>query len=515
MNIKPHLKYLFLVWGLFSCDFLYALSLGTLTITSAKEENLQASIKILMSAKEAKSLGKLQAKLAEDSVFEKFGLQKPSDDFSPQLSIQNDSSGQATAVILKFAKKDQEYKNAFSDLAIDVSWSSGHLTRVYTILNTQAKEIQVQSGDNLVNITTQLAPQFSGVQFNQVLVALYRLNPNSFYAGNINRLKQGETLVIPTAKMAASIPEQEAREFVTSSSRDFQDRVQNRSSEMVLKNNNRTYQQAKLNQDFQDRLKIGSSQIDSEQNIAQVKLNEDLIAQQKMLEEAQQRIAELERNIADLKQINANKATVERQYQYGQFGIILGVLALTGIFLYGIIRRSSPYKVDASSPKFVEASRNETRAYPPPIKDPNPNPLLDDDIDDATVSLSSDGMNVAKQEIPDHVKDMFSKIDLNLPIIAEQKISEEVEPKKPETTTNSGNPSGYSLDLEVNNTPTKEAKLVLNSDEQKVRLNLARSYIKIKDLETARILLTDLVELKDSADQEIHAQASSLLLEIS
>ena len=124
-------------------------------------------------------------------------------------------------------------------------------------------------------------------------------------------------------------------------------------------------------------------------------------------------------------------------------------------------------------------------------------------------------MNVAKQEIPDHVKDMFSKIDLNLPIIAEQKISEEVEPKKPETTTNSGNPSGYSLDLEVNNTPTKEAKLVLNSDEQKVRLNLARSYIKIKDLETARILLTDLVELKDSADQEIHAQASSLLLEIS
>ena len=492
MNIKPHLKYLFLVWGLFSCDFLYALSLGTLTITSAKEENLQASIKILMSAKEAKSLGKLQAKLAEDSVFEKFGLQKPSDDFSPQLSIQNDSSGQATAVILKFAKKDQEYKNAFSDLAIDVSWSSGHLTRVYTILNTQAKEIQVQSGDNLVNITTQLAPQFSGVQFNQVLVALYRLNPNSFYAGNINRLKQGETLVIPTAKMAASIPEQEAREFVTSSSRDFQDRVQNRSSEMVLKNNNRTYQQAKLNQDFQDRLKIGSSQIDSEQNIAQVKLN-----------------------VADLKQINANKATVERQYQYGQFGIILGVLALTGIFLYGIIRRSSPYKVDASSPKFVEASRNETRAYPPPIKDPNPNPLLDDDIDDATVSLSSDGMNVAKQEIPDHVKDMFSKIDLNLPIIAEQKISEEVEPKKPETTTNSGNPSGYSLDLEVNNTPTKEAKLVLNSDEQKVRLNLARSYIKIKDLETARILLTDLVELKDSADQEIHAQASSLLLEIS
>ena len=188
--------------------------------------------------------------------------------------IQNDANGIPSSVVLKFTKKDSEINNAFNDIALDLIWSSGHLTRVYTILNTQAKEIQVQGGDNLVTIATQLVPQYSGVQFNQVLVALYRLNPKSFYAGNINRLKQGENLLLPTAKMAASIPEQEAREFVSSSARDFQERVQNRSSETVLKSNNRTYQQAKLNQDFQDRLKIGSSQVESEQNVAQVKLNE-------------------------------------------------------------------------------------------------------------------------------------------------------------------------------------------------------------------------------------------------
>jgi FimV-like protein len=58
-------------------------------------------------------------------------------------------------------------------------------------------------------------------------------------------------------------------------------------------------------------------------------------------------------------------------------------------------------------------------------------------------------------------------------------------------------------------------KAQLNSDEQKVRLNLARSYIKIKDFETARILLSDLIDLGTGADQEVVTQASALLLEIS
>ena len=514
MNIRPHLKYLFLLWGLLFCNFLYALSLGTLSVTSAKEENLQASIKILMSAKEASSYGKLQAKLADDSVYEKFGIQKPGEEFSPQISIQNDANGIPSSVVLKFTKKDSEINNAFNDIALDLIWSSGHLTRVYTILNTQAKEIQVQGGDNLVTIATQLVPQYSGVQFNQVLVALYRLNPKSFYAGNINRLKQGENLLLPTAKMAASIPEQEAREFVSSSARDFQERVQNRSSETVLKSNNRTYQQAKLNQDFQDRLKIGSSQVESEQNVAQVKLNEDLIAQQKMLEEAQQRISELERNIADLKQINANKVAADRQYQNGQIGLILGVLALTGIFLYGVLRLSKPYKVNTIKPKsFVEDDQYSSKEIQEPLS-PNRVKNFDEEIDDALVNLSSVAMNASKQEIPNNVKEMFSKIDLNLPSISDQVDEVKNEPEI-NLNTSSAPKSGYSLDLEVGNSTSNASKVVLNSDEQKVRLNLARSYIKIMDLETARILLTDLVELKESADPEIQAQATQLLMEIS
>ena len=78
----------------------------------------------------------------------------------------------------------------------------------------------------------------------------------------------------------------------------------------------------------------------------------------------------------------------------------------------------------------------------------------------------------------------------------------------------------FSLDLNVVNPHPDSTSVVvpqptLNTDEQKVRLNLARSYIKIKDFETARILLTDLVQLGTTADTEVLAQASQLLMEIS
>jgi FimV-like protein len=144
--------------------------------------------------------------------------------------------------------------------------------------------------------------------------------------------------------------------------------------------------------------------------------------------------------------------------------------------------------------------------------------------DDSEVVISQVALNAGNQEIPRHVKELFSSIDLNLPsdsIKPEVTISPVIE--NPATVISSApvtiSPSGYSLDLGVNANPSSSSsevsKLLINSDEQKVRLNLARSYIKIKDFETARILLTDLVELGDNADREILTQATELLVEIS
>jgi|GEM_PF-853992 len=530
MNTRLHTKYIFLLWSLFFCQISFALSLGALSNQSSVDEPLEAKILILMSAKEARTLGELEARIADQSLFEKFGIQKLSDEFKPNLSIQKDNVGKPVAIILKFSKKSVDLEKAFNDVVIELSWSSGKITRVYTILNTQSKEIQVQPGDNLVNLASQIAPQLSSVETNQILVALYRLNPKAFYAGNINRLKQGEKLTVPSEVMAASIPEQEAREFAASASKDFRERQLNRSTEESLKTNNRTYQQAQLKESFKDRLKIGSSQTDSEQAIAQAKLNEDMIAQQKMLEEAQQRISELERNIADLKEINAKKpaaSVLTRQFDFEQYGTILGIFALTGVFLFGILRKSAPDQVSSvSSLKLTPEMPNEV----PTFTIPKITPVMKQDTNDeeqendSEVVISQAALNAGNQEVPKHVKELFSSIDLNLPsapVKPEVNMSPAIEDQFiPNASGSVKTPSsGYSLDLGVNANPGSSslevAKLLLNSDEQKVRLNLARSYIKIKDFETARILLTDLVELGENADKEIFTQASELLVEIS
>jgi FimV-like protein len=525
MKTKLHTKFLFLIWSLFFCQISFALSLGALSNQSSQEEPLETKILILMSAREAKTLGEFEAHLADQSIYSKFGLQKPNEEFTPNLSIQKDKLGKPTAIILKFSKKSSELEKAFNDVVVELSWSSGKITRVYTILNTQSKEIQVQAGDNLLNIASQIAPQLSSVELNQVMIALYRLNPNAFYAGNINRLKQGEKLNVPTEIMAASIPEQEAREFAASAAKDYREKQFKRSTEDNLKSNNRTYQQAQLKESFKDRLKIGSSQTDSEQAIAQAKLNEDMIAQQKMLEEAQQRIAELERNIADLKEINAKKpaaTVVTQKIDYEQYGIIAGILALTGIFLFGVLRKQSPYQVaPLSNLKSTPEVPADVSTFTIPKTTPfiNTNVNEDEQEDDSEVVISQAAINAGIQEVPKHVKELFSSIDLNLPstpVKQEVKASSVIENQPAEITTS---PSGYSLDLGVSaNTSSSSSEVpkpLLNSDEQKVRLNLARSYIKIKDFETARILLSDLVELGENADQEILTQASELLVEIS
>jgi FimV-like protein len=143
---------------------------------------------------------------------------------------------------------------------------------------------------------------------------------------------------------------------------------------------------------------------------------------------------------------------------------------------------------------------------------------------DSEVVISQAALNAGNQEVPKHVKELFSSIDLNLPsapVKPEVNMSPAIEDQViPNASGSVKTPSsGYSLDLGVNANPGSSsleiAKLLLNSDEQKVRLNLARSYIKIKDFETARILLTDLVELGENADKEIFTQASELLVEIS
>jgi FimV-like protein len=523
MQLRFLLKNFILLGSLTIAQFSMAVSLGNLVISSPKNENLEASIGILMSDQEAKSLGQLSANLGDKSIFDKFGIKKPADEFNPTVTIEKDGTGKPHIIRMKFSQKSEALEKAFNDLVIELSWSSGKITRVYTLLNTQAKEIAIQPGDSLVKITSQIAPTLSGADFEQVLVALYRLNPQAFYSGNIHRLKAGESLQVPSSSMAASIPQQEAINFTTKGYQDFKEKQFNQSSEKVLIQSNKTFAQAKLRDEFKDRLKIGSSEQDTEQSVNQAKLNEDMIAQQKMLEEAQQRIAELERNIQDLKELNEKKialaseslaATSSANQAFTQYGWLLGILVLAGVFLFGIYKKEPLQEMESKS-----LPSNPLVMEEPVLKSPintltvsksvtplvEPKHIADEDAE-TPVTISSAAIAAAQSEIPPQAKKIFESIDLNLPSSTSS------------TPTVVTPPGAFALDLGVAGNPQSTSVSVTQSklhvDEQRVRLNLAKSYIKIKDADTARILLTDLINLGADADLSVLDDAKKLMLDL-
>ena len=80
-------------------------------------------------------------------------------------------------------------------------------------------EYLVRSGDTLSRIAGRT--QRSGVSLDQMLVSLYRGNPQAFIENNMNRLKSGVLLSVPSAETAKAITNSEARDVIQAQSADF------------------------------------------------------------------------------------------------------------------------------------------------------------------------------------------------------------------------------------------------------------------------------------------------------
>ena len=82
-----------------------------------------------------------------------------------------------------------------------------------------ADEYRVKPGDSLSRIASRT--QRAGVSLDQMLVSLYRSNPQAFVDNNMNRLKSGVVLSVPSADTAKSTPASEARQVIQAQSADF------------------------------------------------------------------------------------------------------------------------------------------------------------------------------------------------------------------------------------------------------------------------------------------------------
>ena len=177
----------------------------------------------------------------------------------------------------------------------------------------------VLSGDTLGKIAAQTAP--SGVSLDQMLVSLFRNNQDAFDGGNMNRLKAGKILSIPDAETASKVSPGEARKEIVAQAADFNAyrqrlagaaasgpaRDEGAKQEVKGKIAPRVEDKAPA-PSGKDKLEVSRTEMarDAKGKPLQgriASLEEDLVARDRALKEAGTRIAELERNLNDLKKL--------------------------------------------------------------------------------------------------------------------------------------------------------------------------------------------------------------------
>jgi pilus assembly protein FimV len=214
----------------------WALGLGEITLRSGLNQPFRADI--LVTADSAEEFARLDVALAPRETFQRFGLDRPA--FLGDISFAVEATGARDGVIR--ITSSRPVAEPFVTLLVEARWPAGRLLREYTVLldppafvsdearapaalpaapaeairrpapapaapamqpsvrvtpGATAESYQVQRGDTLWNVARDLG-QDPSVSVNQMMVALFRANPEAF-AGNINRLRAGAILRVPGA----------------------------------------------------------------------------------------------------------------------------------------------------------------------------------------------------------------------------------------------------------------------------------------------------------------------------
>jgi FimV-like protein len=314
------------LWAALSLSMLgsaQALTLGRPIVQSKQGEALRAEIDIRdISAAEQIDL---QATLASPELYKAAKIEQPQSGNVPldiEIQLARRSNGK---LYLKVNSKQAIQGNAL-DLLIDLRWATGRLLRDFSLSlddNKSAKTntplpalgqspnskgdapIAVQRGDTASELMAGKTP--AGVSLEQMLVALLRNNPDAFVDANVNRMKAGALLTLPTEQEARAILRDEARREIQIQSKDFETYRANLaarapggaapqvSRDSVGKLEAKVQNNSKANQ---DKLTL------TKPNLKEAAADEK-IAQQREAQDVASRAAELSRNISELGQIAA------------------------------------------------------------------------------------------------------------------------------------------------------------------------------------------------------------------
>lgn len=234
-----------------------ALGLGEIDLKSALNQPLEAEVQLL-SATEAE-MQELKVSMGSPRAFEQAGIDRPL--FLSKLKF-NVIRNPAGKPVVRITSREV-IREPFLDFLMEISWSKGRLLREYTVLvdppltmpaaapavqapaaAPAARVAPVQSApvrsapvissarvrdtgrtphpvapgeygptqrnDTLWQVAQQVRPD-AGVSIEQTMLGLLRANPQAFIGNNINNLKEGYVLRVPSRDELTSVSKAEAR----------------------------------------------------------------------------------------------------------------------------------------------------------------------------------------------------------------------------------------------------------------------------------------------------------------
>lgn len=344
-----------------------AAGLGRLSVFSGIGEPLRAEVALSATAEE---MGSLAARLASFKEFGDAGIE-----FMPVLAGLNfdiHKSADGTAVLrLRTAAPVNE---PFLHFLLELSWASGRVVREYTFLLDPPEtlrpdrpsgvyapatlpsrpeklpeaapltpppaaealapvagmqgEVTVKAGDTLGKIARTHKPD--AVTLEQMLAALFNNNREVFDAGNMNRLRAGKILRLPDPAEVAAVDSGEARRLIVGQAREFDEYRRRLAAAAVAVP--ATDREAAPTQEVagkivpdapakapapvaKDKLEVSRTEAPKTAEAARQRAEEDLIARDLALREANERIAQLEKNLAKLQQLAEIKSQAGAQLQ--------------------------------------------------------------------------------------------------------------------------------------------------------------------------------------------------------
>jgi pilus assembly protein FimV len=183
----------------------------------------------------------------------------------------------------------------------------------------QPGSVTVKAGNTASQLAARYKPQ--GVSLDQMLVAMLSRNPDAFDAGNINRLKKGAVLEMPSAATASGTSQAEARQTITAQSKDFNEfrrslaqGAPNAATPAASRKATGTVQanveERKPAAAAPDKLTLSKGTVAATGAASAAKgSKEEAIAKDKQSKDAAARTAELSKNIQDLAKLGATSTT--------------------------------------------------------------------------------------------------------------------------------------------------------------------------------------------------------------